>query len=127
MNGFEFTHHDVLSDMAVRETFENRCKKIMLLADCNLFIFYHHRYCKSADRRLLMQHLLALKKLYLKRCPKVEVVMFTQVIVDDPVERREERSFINGIHTYVFHTTQVWSGNDQNVFWPAEMMICCGK
>lgn len=68
MNGFEFTHHDVLADINQREKFVRRYKRLFELQNENLFIFYHHRQCNGTNRKMLIDHLYELKKIYKKRC-----------------------------------------------------------
>lgn len=117
MNGFEFTHHDVLSDDQQLKTFERRCSRQLELRGKNLFIFYHHRFCKDTDWALLTAHLQRLRKIYLSRCPYVEVILFVQKLVSSAEERRVEHTEADGIHTYTFYTQNLRGGNDQNIFW----------
>ncbi|MBQ8724136.1 MAG: hypothetical protein IJY74_00515, partial [Oscillospiraceae bacterium] len=63
-------------------------------------------------------HLNELKSLYEGRTKQtVNVIMFTQVIVDDDAERRVTHVIEDGIHIYKFYVKNIWSGTDQDVFW----------
>lgn len=117
MNGFEFTHHDVLADQTHRQTFQRRYKRLLELDCKTLNIFYHHRWCPNTDRLMLLEHLRELKKIYLQRASKVNVILFSQVIIKDTAQRRVEYRYINGIHVFTFYTLNVWNGNDGDIFW----------
>jgi len=118
MNGFEFTHHDILADSSEREKMERRCKRLLSLNKSNrLFIVYHHRMCRETNKNLLICHLQELRNLYLERCSEVEVILFTQQIVDDDNLRRIEYGTIQGIHQFVFYTKTVWGGKDAIAYW----------
>ena len=118
MNGFEFTHNDVMNDGIERERLERRYKRLLNLnPESNLYIFYHHRYCKMTSGRMLLEHLVELKELYSSRCSNVTVIMFTQIIVKNNNERRVEHHYIMGIHIYLFYTVNLWEGDNQDYFW----------
>lgn len=117
MNGFEFTHHDVMADPVMMEKLQRRCNRLLNLNAKRMFIFYHHRYCKNTDRKMLLEHLNELKKLYRKRCSNVKIIMFTQVLVRDKSQRKMEHHFVNGIHLYVFYTLKIWGGSDPDILW----------
>jgi len=117
MNGFEFTHHDVLADPEKREMFRRRCARMTSLRGKRVFMFYHHRICKETDRKMLLEHLSQLRRLYAARSLQARMIMFTQVLVEDESQRKVERFFINGIHVYVFYTMTMWSGNDKEILW----------
>lgn len=117
MNGFEFTHHDVIGNPEHRDALKRRAKRMLKIRNCHLIIFYHHRYCLSTDFSQLLDDLNKLRLIYLKRCRAVDVVLFHQSLIKDPSDRKLEYSFAGGIHVFTFYTTKVWSGNDQDVFW----------
>ncbi len=117
MNGFEFTHHDVKKNINHKEAFTRRVNNLLNLNNKNLFIFYHHRYCPSTNIKKLLSDLYRLRLLYLNRCQQVDVIMFTQIIVEEPSERKLEYKFKNGIHVFTFRTLNIWRGADLDVFW----------
>lgn len=117
MNGFEFTHHDVLKNESYRETFNRRVQRLMELKNSKINIFYHHRFCNQTDRVKLLENLFELKKIYIHKANTVNIIMFTQVIVEQASERRVEHHHINGINIFVFYTLNIWGGDNQNIFW----------
>ncbi len=117
MNGFEFTHHDVIGDSKLRETFERRFQRLLNI-NKKLCIFYHSRYNQKTNEKMLIGHLKELKSLYEERTNMpVNVIMFTQVIIEDDAERRVTHDIENGIHVYKFHVKNIWGGTDQDIFW----------
>lgn len=86
MNGFEFTHHDVIGNPEHRDALKRRAERMLKIRGCRLFIFYHHRHCVSTNFDKLLNDLNALRSLYLKRCNAVDIILFCQSIVKDPAE-----------------------------------------
>jgi len=118
MNGFEFTHHDVISDGEIRLKIEERINKLhSLIGKKKIVIFYHHRLNKSTKKDLLLSHLNELKNLYSTKKIKAEIICFTQNIVHFLDERNLQYSMNNGIHFFEFNTLNEWSGTDNNLFW----------
>lgn len=117
MNGFEFTHHDVVNNQNHYEAFKRRYLKLLNKKDENVYIFYHHRYCEKTDIKMLIEHLSKLKNIYKNRCRKIEIIMFTQNIVNEMSERKVTYMYKNGVHVYTLCTLNVWGGVDQNIFW----------
>ena len=117
MRGFEFTHHDVIADAKKRSSIERRVRRMQSLKNCTLYILYHHRFCKDTDIDLLIQHLKDLKTIYEKQCEKVYLIAFTQKIVSSEQERKVEKKYIDGIYMYYFYTLNVWTGDNENIFW----------
>jgi len=117
MQGFDFTSHDVLQDIELRENYRRRYRTLLSLHEKKVNIFYHHRICSSTDKKMLIKHLLELKKIYVARSCDVNVIMFTQVIVKDANQRKILHYSIDGIHVYVFYTLNIWAGVNH---WAAE-------
>lgn len=117
MKGFEFTHHDVISDKQKRANIERRVNRLKSLKNCSLYILYHHRYCPTTDMDLLVKNLGDIKDIYCNQCKKVYLICFTQCLVASKEERRVEKQFINGIYVYYFYTLNVWQGDNQDIFW----------
>lgn len=117
MKGFEFTDHDVLGNKEIKEKFEHRTSRMLNLKNRNLCIFYHSRLSQKTDTELLIKHLCELKEMYEKRCKNVNVIAFSQVIVDNPQQRKIEVDKKSGIYMYRFYVLKEWSGDDQDVFW----------
>ena len=117
MNGFEFSHHDVLSNEELRDTMNRRCERLLNLKNKKLCIFYHNRYNENTNEKMLVTHLQELSKIYSERCSSVTIFMFTQVIVTNKEERRVEHTSIDNINIYKFYTLNVWEGTDNRIFW----------
>lgn len=117
MKGFEFTHHDVLSSSEERAKLQRRAHRMLKLKSKELNIFYHSRPHPKTDLDLLIEHLNELKKIYEHRCKTVNIFMFTQIIIDDPENRRVEHHLQNGIHIFQFYVLNEWAGEDQDIFW----------
>ena len=117
LNGFEFTHHDVISSKKSRKTIMKRCQRMLRLKHKNVIMLYHHRLCAETDEELLISHLTDLADIYRSRNNDVSVYMFTQVIVSEENQRKVEHTVNKGVNVYKFHTLNVWSGNDENILW----------
>lgn len=117
INGFEFTHHDVIGDNAMTDTIRKRCRRLMKLHNKNIVMLYHHRYCQETDEKLLLKNLTELAELYKARKNQVHIYMFTQVIVSTEAERKTEHLVNNGINIYKFYTLNVWGGEDADILW----------
>lgn len=101
MEGFEFTHHDVLGNNNAREKLARRARRMLRLRNKTLNIFYHSRNCNGKDTRLLLAHLAELKQIYEKRCKRVNVIVFSQIVIDDIRYRRVECQRQNGIYIHI--------------------------
>ncbi|MCQ2497665.1 MAG: papain-like cysteine peptidase [Lachnospiraceae bacterium] len=116
-NGFEFTHHDVISDVKVRNTIIRRCNRLLNISNKNIYMLYHHRLCNETDESLLVEDLKKLKHIYENRHNKVFIYMFTQVIVNDPSERTISHNVVSGINIYKLNTLDEWAGDDEDILW----------
>lgn len=117
INGFEFTHHDVLGSKINGNKISKRCQRMLELKNKNIVIVYHHRLCEETDESLLISHLAELADIYRARGNDVSVFMFGQVLVSEEKQRKAVRTVNRGIHVYKFHTLQEWAGENHDVFW----------
>lgn len=120
MCGYEFTHYDVINNVAHRDAVQLRCDRLLNLGkeeEIFLNIFYFHRDHINTDMYMLIDHLNELKEIYEERCKYVRVILFQQIIVQDDALRRLEHRVINGIHVYSFFVRNKWGGTDPNLFW----------
>jgi Putative papain-like cysteine peptidase (DUF1796). len=116
--GFEFTHHDVISDEKVRTKIQQRVFNLKKLIGKKKFvIFYHHRVNNATDKDLLIRHLCELREIYSTKKIKSEIICFTQRIINSFAERSVSYSKDDEIHFFVFNTMNEWSGDDQEIFW----------
>ncbi len=117
VNGFEFTHHDVIGNKDAKKKIIKRCKRMLALKNKNIIMLYHHRFCEDTDMKMLNEHLNSLAESYEKRGNTVSVFLFTQKIVPSEDKRRVERLVDGKINTYVFHTMNVWGGDNEEYLW----------
>ena len=117
INGFEFTHHDVLDDKKAGEKLRRRCDRMLRLKKKQIVFLYHHRLCEKTDCNLLIYHLNQLAEIYRNRGNDVSVFLFMQRIITDPDDRRVEYHLNNGIHHFTFYTLNEWSGKDRDLLW----------
>lgn len=116
MNGFEFTHHDVINSNECRKQFYRRTKRLREIKDKDLYIFYHHRFCEQTNENELLSQLYNLYKRYAKYNQKVFVIMFSQKIVEKETERKVIYEFKNGVYVFWFYTLNIWGGSGDD-FW----------
>jgi hypothetical protein len=118
MNGFEFTHHDVINNPELRNKFKERVMGMKsYLGKKKYVIFYHNRFCAETDQDMLIDHLLELKKIYSAPQLECEIVLFKQKIIDDSRRRGLQHYLKNRIHIFDFYTTDIWGGEDPNLLW----------
>ena len=117
LNGFEFTHHDVISSQKIRNKINKRCQRMLRLQEKNIIMLYHHRLCSETDEELLISHLLELADIYKLRNNDVHIYTFSQVIVSEENQRKAECKIIRGVNVYKFYTLNEWVGNNNNIFW----------
>ena len=116
-NGFEFTHHDVISNKSLRRKMNKRCMRLIHLHRKNIVLVYHHRMCTATDIGLLASHLAKLSEIYKQRNNTVHVFAFTQCLVSDSKLRKVEKQCIDGIWLYTFYVQNEWKGDNQDIFW----------
>lgn len=118
INGFEFTHHDVISSDAMRLKFKQRVEILQKLKKTKkIVILYHHRMNPKTDSERLFNDLLKIKEIYTSRKNRSEVVCFTQRIINDTNHRKMVYEIKKGIHYFEFHTLNEWEGDNQEIFW----------
>ena len=117
INGFEFTHHDVISNESLRRKIYRRCLRLTRLHNKNIIMVYHHRMCKETDIGLLAAHLAKLSEIYKQRGNTVHIFVFTQQLISDDTLRKVEKQCIDGIWLYTFYVLNEWAGDNQDIFW----------
>lgn len=117
INGFEFTHHDVIGSEENRATIKKRCQRMRRIRNKNLIMLYHHRLCKETNEKKLISHLQELKELYSLRNNSVQVYLFYQVMIEHDDERKVEHVIDNGINVYRFYTLNEWAGDKEELLW----------
>ncbi len=117
MNGFEFTHHDIIGDINAKKAMIRRCKRMLHLKRKKVCIFYHHRYCEETDKKMLIKHLRELRDLYIDRGCDTHIFMFTQKLVSSEEERKIECEIVDEIRLYTLFTLNIWGGNNEEFLW----------
>ena len=117
--GFEFTHHNVIDNEADRESFRRKIARLDLLRERgHLCFLYHYRVNTNSDLSSIVAKATTFSNFYSRGERGCRVVVFTQTIVDHPDEREVvEVAASDTVSAYVLKTLDVWSGNDQDVFW----------
>jgi hypothetical protein len=119
LNGFEFTHHDVINNKNQRESYERKILRMCTLdSRKKLKFIYHYRNNEDKDIELFISKANDFLNFYLERNIKSELIFFTQEIVS----KKDERALIKvhdseKIKGYVLRTLETWAGDDQDVFW----------
>lgn len=112
MNGFEFSHHDVLNNEEHIASFKRKIKRIKEISQSELYIFYHHRYCQETNEEELLSDLYKLYTRYTDRGNRVHIIMFSQKIVNKKEDRKIMYQNKGMINIFWFYTLNVWSGDN---------------
>lgn len=119
LNGFEFTHHDVISNEAQRKSYERKILRMnSFTKGKKLKFLYHYRNNVNKDLQLIVDKAEEFLGYYQKKGIKCEFIFFTQNLVS----KRRERSLLkvhdsNNVRGYVLKTLDTWAGEDQDLFW----------
>ncbi|MFY8180904.1 MAG: DUF1796 family putative cysteine peptidase [Flavobacterium sp.] len=118
MNGFEFTHHDVIKNEFDRESYRRKIERQLKYRKKKNFIFlYHHRINENSDFTLLFEKLLEYSKFYNTKKHFCKIIVFTQNIVNDNNDRKITYDMINDtVHFFNLSTLKNWDG-DGDDFW----------
>jgi hypothetical protein len=118
MNGFEFTHADVISSPEARSSYERKVGRMLELRGRNDVVFlYHHRYSSASNLPLLRQKLKQFAEIYSSDTAQCTIALFYQMKLPARDGRRLESSRHAGLPEFVFHTEHEWAGRDQDIFW----------
>lgn len=117
--GFEFTHHDVISDESQIESYERKVKRLNTLrGKHNICFFYHYRQDNRNDLNLLIEKAEEFLNFYLINNCKCELIIFTQNIVNNFNDRGVNKTEHNkNIQIYTFNTMAIWGGTNDDLFW----------
>ena len=117
--GFEFTHHDVISNESHKTSYE---RKVLRMQNFNkrekLKFIYHYRFSENNDLNLIILKAEEFLSYYRKREIRCEFIFFTQNIINEQKERTVEKIHdLNNVKGYIFKTLEVWGGTDDDIFW----------
>lgn len=117
--GFEFTHHNVISNEEARKSYLRkviRMKEIKNNEDIT-FLYHHRRNPRSNFKKLYakLEGFLASYKSDGFRC---NIILFSQEIINEDAERRIRGKNVteNLVHFTLF-TKNLWRGKNQDIFW----------
>lgn len=117
-NGFEFTHHDVINSLEIREKLVNRTIKLRnIIGHKKIIILYHHRVNATTNMQQLLEDLNTLKKIYSFGKYNAEIIFFKQNIINNKDDRKVIYNIDNLIHKFTFHTIDQWEGDDAGLLW----------
>jgi len=118
-NGFEFTHHDVISNKSHRESLKRKIDRLKSLKGKKHFIFYYHyRVNPNLNLPLLIAKAKIFLAYYQKNRKSCRMVIFTQELCDSDADRGYRINVHSKyIQVIIFKTMQLWEGDDQDVFW----------
>ena len=118
-NGFEFTHHDVLSDVTARNNIHQKIHRLNYYrGKSNIKFFYHYRINEDSSLEGIFKKADEFLRYYEIDGKTCEVIIFTQRIVHQIQERSlEEIKYSNKVRVYIFNTLDVWEGENQTLFW----------
>jgi hypothetical protein len=117
--GFEFTHHNVIDDEEARQSYQRKAERLLQLRDeRDVFFLYHHRAHAGTDLRQLVPRLEAFAQDFATAPRCCRILLMRQVIVAFPAQRRLVRRRLSPrVDDFAFHTTELWNGVEQPVFW----------
>jgi len=119
LNGFEFTHHNVIENESQRKSYERKISRMQSFAKSKKLKFlYHYRNNENKNIKLLIEKAEKFLSYYQEKSIDCELIFFTQEIITTP----DERSIIkihdsNNTKGFVLKTLETWAGEDQDVFW----------
>lgn len=119
MNGFEFTHHDVIKSEEARISIQRKIDRLIKYkGKKNYVFFYHWRINKNMNKEILIEKLNDLVKIYSIQNKKCNIVIFTQNIISKKAERGiNYSSFSESLHFFELNTLYKWEGDDDDVLW----------
>jgi len=117
--GFEFTHHDVIANLAHRKSYVRKIARLQKYKGKKHYIFfYHYRLCPNQDYKKLIEKMITLQKYYALGEKCCEINIFTQEIIYHKAQRTVHvTQYAPGIRLFVLRTLQPWEGNNDDHIW----------
>jgi hypothetical protein len=119
MQGFEFTHHDPLSSVEDRASFERKIARLISLRGSENCVFlYLHRMNPLTSLDHVRERLAAFSARYRGASNFVLPVLFFQTLLSGAQPKRGlEVSASGSLLEFNFHTPATWGGTDPDIFW----------
>ena len=117
-NGFEFTHHDVLSNVSARNNLYQKVHKLNYYrGKSNTVFFYHYRACENSSLELIFEKVTQFARFYEVNGKTCEVIVLTQELID----QKEKKRLINikysdYIQAFIFKSHHIWEGDNHKHF-----------
>jgi hypothetical protein len=118
-NGFEFTHHDVISVGAHRRSSKRKIKRLQRFRGRkNIQFFYHYRINRNRNLELIIVKAKKFLQFYEINNKKCDFIIFTQDIVTNYNDRGiDEIEHSDNIKIYILKTMDIWAGENRDMFW----------
>lgn len=119
-NFFEFTHHDVISDMQARDSYARKAERFLssFVGSGSACYLYHYRGHRRKDVQRVAQKLNEFRASCMKLGSRsISVAMFTQELVEERESRSVKLELISGVPVATLFTTHFWGGPDEDIFW----------
>jgi len=119
IKGFEFTHHDILGNIAFRKSMERKRDRLLnYKGKKNFNFFYHYRLNPNISISYILKRAKEFLTYYEKNNKKCRFIIFTQIIIKHKKERRLEKvAYSESIVIYTFYTLDIWGGDDPEILW----------
>ena len=119
LNGFEFTHHNIIENKNAKESVERKIRRFQKLKNKkNFTFFYHYRLNENISIDEIKSKGENFISIYKKNNKKAQLIIFTQKIIKKYDARKVEKiTNKDSINIYIFHTMNAWQGNDKDIFW----------
>ena len=119
MEGFEFTHHNVIDSEKARDSASRKIKRLLTLRGRkNFFFLYHYRVSDNNNLDALIDKVKRYAKYYATDGKKCNVIVFTQKLIENKKDRKVQyHNYDTNIHFFEFHTLDAWEGNDDELLW----------
>lgn len=119
MNGFEFTHHDILKSVSAKKSLERKVGKLQRYKGSkNYVFFYHYRLNNNMSKDKVFEKVAQFSSFYKLNGHKCFMIVFTQNIINDDNRRGIYYSKVSDtVHFFELSTLHNWQGDNQDIFW----------
>lgn len=116
INGFEFTHHDVIKNSDHIESYRRKIERLIIKRNESCFrFFYHYRYSENFNLDEITKKAEKFLSFYKSGC---KFIIFTQNIIPREVQKHiDAKSQNENIILFTFNTHDLWAGDNDDVFW----------
>ena len=114
LNGFEFTHHDVIKDEKCIESYKRKINRMKQLKNTNrpICFLYHYRYNDNMDTQKIIKKAETFVNFYNL---SAFVAIFYQN-VQNKYRKLVHNKVTKRVITFEFFTPHIWQGSNQTIF-----------